>query len=263
MPAFPEGVAAPRVPDRPAASRAASSTPRTRRAGWYADWTARCLGDRRAARRRALPAPAAARCSPTTDVLAVRDRTATAPPGSTGCGPVTSEVRLLDAAEVAGRDARLRHLPLAAGRPPGAARRAGRASRARGTAAPGRSPRAGRPASPGRLLPQPVPRSGIRTRWSPPSTPAADPRPAGAGGAGVPRRHAGTTTRTCCPAPRPWNGHRHRRPVRRHARLAAAPAGQLRAAGRPRRTAHRQRVPASPSPGAGRASSTTSPSPAT
>ena len=93
------------------------------RQGWYTDWTARCLGiaPRRGRRLRAAAAdPARGRGS----AVAPASPT-TASPASTASSPATSGSGCLDDGEVQARDARLRHLPLGAGRAAGAARRLG------------------------------------------------------------------------------------------------------------------------------------------
>ena len=167
MPAFPQRCLGAPVPDRPA-----QAGQRVRRRGHPPGLVReldRALPRDRRAGGGALPAPAAAaprgrgrargadRRRRRHPCLRAAARSRRGPAAGRRGGP--------------GRDARLRHLPLAAGRPPGTARRMDAASRAPGTGAPGRSPR--RPTgSTRRTITVSCTRSGIRTRWSPPSTSA-------------------------------------------------------------------------------------------
>ncbi len=126
-------------------------------------------------------------------------------------------------------------------------RRSGTGSRAPATAAPagcGAATRSRpRPGLQRRLLPAAVPGAGV------PGGHRRAHRPAYPGRArtvedGVPTGRRYTRPERAVLHPHAGDGHRHRRPVRRGARLAAAGAGQLRPAGRPRRPPHRQRAPA-------------------
>ena len=198
MPAFPSGVSAPRFLTGQR-KRGSEFDAADTRQGWYVNWTARCLGI--GAQEAALYLPrllqllrtrTCSRCGPL----------ATAPLVSTGCGPVMSG-SAAGSRGGRGRDARLRHLPLAAGRPPGTARRLDQ--RAVPPVPVHRdSHRDGRPGVREGLLPSALLREapdkvviaehiGAMTRvqrdgWSGPSATAP-----------------GTTTRTSCPAPPPWN----------------------------------------------------------
>ena len=161
-----------------------------------------------------------------------------------------------------GRDARLRHLPLAAGRPPGTARRVA------GPAVPQvpvhrDARRDGRPGVPEGLLPAAVLGAASVQGGHRRAHRRHDPRPARTGGAGLPRRHPVQRPERPVLHPDPGTRHRHRRPVRGHPRLGAAPPGQLRAARGPRRDGAPGTRSWSPSPGAGNASSTSSPNPGT
>ena len=213
------------------------------RQGWYPDWTARCLGIAAGDGRR-LPA----RLLPAARGRGRRSRPrppTTAPTRSTGCSPATSGSGCSTTAEVTRRDARLRHLPLGAGRPPGTrcADWLGQPCpryRCTGRLAAAAGPAEHQTTTTGELYLG----AACPTGWSPPSTrrhaPAAQRER-------VERAfrdgHALQRPERAVLHPDAGARHRHRRPVRGHPRLAAAAPGQLRAAGRPRRAAHRQRVP--------------------
>ena len=242
MPAFPQrpSCGAPRSCSA-SASGAASSTRRTPARAGTLNWTARCLGHRRQ-EAAALPAPAAA-----------------APRGRGRARGAHRRRRRHPRLRAA---ARPRRGP-AAGRPPRSRARRSAATPATGsrsstrTRAPtgcgqpcpsyrctGTLAADGRPGVPEGLLPSAVLGAACRTRWSPPSTSAPCPAPSGNGWSCA-FRDGTTVQRPERPVlhPDPGTRHRHRRPVRGHPRLGAASPGQLRAAGGPRGTAHRERVP--------------------
>ena len=258
MPAFPSGVSAPRFltgQRRRGSEFDAADT----RQGWYVDWTARCLGI--GAQEATGYLPRLLQLLADEDVLAAR----TASDGATqvyGLRPGHVRVRLLDAAEVPGATLGCDtcHWHQVVSRRNGA--RTGSASRAPGTGAPGRSPR--RPTgSTRRTITVSCTRSGIRTRWSPPSTSARCPGPSGSGWSVPSATAAGTTTRTSCPARPPWNSAstsascpRSSSPRCHAARPATCSVLAVRGGAPGTRSW-------SPSPGAGNVSSTSSPNPVT
>ena len=139
------------------------------------------------------------------DVLSVR----VADDGVTrvyGLQPGHIRVRLPRRRRGAGGDARLRHLPLGAGRAAGAQRRLGGpplpplplhrdARRPAGPAARATTTTTTATCTPGRCP----------TRSSPPSTSARCPAPSGSRSSAPSATATGTTTRTCCPAPPRWS----------------------------------------------------------
>ena len=237
MPAFPSRCS--RLPGSLPASAggAASSTPRTpAKAG---TWTGRPVASGSAPRRPPATCPGCCSFS-RTRTCSRRGPRAMAPPGVRAAtrsrpGPAAGS------RGGTGSDARLRHLPLAPGRLPGTARGLDQPAvppvpvhrEARRSARPG--VREG--LLPSALLGEASVQGGHRRAHR-----RHVPRPAGTGGAGLPRRNPVQRPERPVLHPHPGTRHRHRRAVRGHPRLGAAQPGQLRAARGPRGTAHRERV---------------------
>ena len=197
-----------------------------------------------ARRGRRLRAPAARRCSLTRACSAVR----VAGDGVTrvyGLQPGHVRVRLLDDNEVRRRDARLRHLPLGAGRSAGATAPTGRASPAPATRCTGTLDRPrGTPAARPTTTTATCTPGRCPTRSSPPSTSARCPAPSASRSSAPSATAPGTTTPTCCPARPPWNSASTSAtcPPSSWPRCRSRPANYVQRAGRAgRRTG--QRVP--------------------